>query len=76
MNITLSANSQLIERSRAYAKTRGTSLNQLVRDYLEQLDDSGGGAAAAQEFAELALRQPGRSPDGYVFDRAELHTRG
>jgi hypothetical protein len=34
MNVTLSADASLIERSRGVARQRGKSLNQLFRDYL------------------------------------------
>jgi hypothetical protein len=37
MNITLSVDEQIAERARAAAKKMGKSLNQVIRDYLEQL---------------------------------------
>ena len=37
MNITLSADEKIIERARKAAQAMGKSLNQAVRDYLEQL---------------------------------------
>ena len=37
-NITLSADEKLIERARAVASTRHTTLNQLFRDWLQSLD--------------------------------------
>ncbi|MFN7882310.1 MAG: DUF6364 family protein, partial [bacterium] len=37
MNITLSADEKIIERARKAALGMGKSLNQAVRDYLEQL---------------------------------------
>ena len=37
MNITLSADAELIRKSRQYAKAHDTSLNQLVRDYLSTI---------------------------------------
>jgi predicted HicB family RNase H-like nuclease len=40
MNITLSVDERIAERARAAAATMGKSLNQAVRDYLEQLDGS------------------------------------
>ncbi len=37
VNITLSADEKIIERARKTAQSMGKSLNQAVRDYLEQL---------------------------------------
>ena len=37
VNITLSADEKIIERARKAAQAMGMSLNQAVRDYLEQL---------------------------------------
>ena len=37
VNITLSADEKIIERARKAAQSMGKSLNQAVRDYLEQL---------------------------------------
>jgi len=47
MNVTLSIDEKLLARARELAHERGTSVNQLVRDYLERLSEraglSGGG---------------------------------
>ena len=37
MNITLSIDDRVVAKARQIASVRGTSLNQLVRDYLEDL---------------------------------------
>jgi len=37
MNITLSVDEKIAERARATAQAMGKSLNQMVREYLEQL---------------------------------------
>ncbi|HEX7026223.1 MAG TPA: DUF6364 family protein [Gammaproteobacteria bacterium] len=39
MNLTLSIDEKLLERVRAAAQAQGKSVNQLVREYLEQLPD-------------------------------------
>jgi hypothetical protein len=75
LNITLSADGDLIAKARAYAQARNTTLNQLVRDYLERLTGQIDPQRAAEEFAELARSRPGRSDEGYVFDRSALHAR-
>ena len=76
MNITLSADEKLIARARAYARAHNMSLNQVIRDFMTQLTGERNGAEAADEFAQLAREQPGRSPDGFRFDRDAAHTRG
>ncbi len=37
MNVTLSIDNRVVAAARRIATTRGTSLNQLIRDYLEEL---------------------------------------
>jgi flavorubredoxin len=77
MNITLSAEEQCIRRSREYAKKHGTSLNQLIRDYLNALiDNNNNREDVADEFSRLAMAYGGCSSEGYVFDREEAHQRG
>ncbi len=75
MNITLSADAELIKQSREYAKAHNTSLNQLVRDYLAQLAGGYEPAGAADEFVRLASSMPGRSEQGYKFARDAVHDR-
>ncbi len=75
MNITLSADEETVRRTREYARLHGTSLNQLVRDYLRQLTAGDEGESAAKEFSQLALQHGGRSPAGFRFDREAAHRR-
>jgi hypothetical protein len=73
-NITLSADERLIERARREAERRGTSLNQLIRDYLAEL---AGHTAPGSEFdrlRELSHLARGRRGD-WRFDRDEIHDR-
>lgn len=37
VNVTLSVDAEILTRARELASRRGTSLNQLVRDYLQEL---------------------------------------
>ena len=67
MNITLSADARLIEKTRQYAKKTGTSLNQLVQTQP--------GTSVAAEFRRLATHEAGCSPAGYRFDRDAAHQR-
>jgi len=75
MNITLSADAELIKKSREYAKAHNTSLNQLVRDYLSQLSGVNESGGAADEFVRLASSMPGRSEPGFKFVRDAIHDR-
>ncbi|EFI33399.1 hypothetical protein Dthio_PD0730 [Desulfonatronospira thiodismutans ASO3-1] len=76
MNITLSADKELIQKAREYAAQRGTSLNQLIREYLEHTAAMGDKESNAREFERLARECGGTSPKGYVFDREDAHGRG
>jgi len=75
MNITLSADAELIKKSREYAKAHNTSLNQLVRDYLAQLSGGNEPGGAADEFVRLASSMPGCSEHGFKFARDAIHDR-
>jgi hypothetical protein len=75
VNITLSADANVVRRAREYANQHHTTLNQLVRDHLGQLTSGMTPDEAAAAFIEVARQQAGRSPDGYRFDRDEIHER-
>lgn len=73
-NITLSADERLIESARTEAARRGKILNQLIRDYLEEL---GGHHEPINEFErlrELSALSQGRRDD-WRFDRDEVRGR-
>jgi hypothetical protein len=74
MNLTLSVDEELIQRARQQAEALGTSVNQLVRDYLEQLVGVRDPVADAAEFARLSRLAPGNSR-GWKFNREEIHER-
>lgn len=71
MNLTLSVEDRLVERAREVARQQGTSLNALIRDYLESLAGQLGGDAILSEF-EAMWAEPGRS-DGTPFRREQLY---
>jgi hypothetical protein len=75
MNITLAVDDEIVEAARRKAEARGTSVNKLVREYLEQLAGKTDPAADAAEFERLSLSANGRS-NGWKFSREELHERG
>jgi hypothetical protein len=71
MNITLSIDEQLVARARKRAKALGKSLNQAIRDYLQNLaaDDA---ESSIEEFRRLSGRGHSR---GWRFQRDEAHER-
>jgi len=75
MNITLSADEELIKKGREYARAHHTSLNQLVRDYLCRMTGGNDGEKAADEFLNLATTMPGCSDRGFKFSRDAIYDR-
>ena len=75
-NITLSADENLIASARAYAQAHGTTLNDLIRDYLVQIAAPLDRKMAAEEFMRLAREHPSCSEEGWKFNREEIHKRG
>jgi antitoxin component of RelBE/YafQ-DinJ toxin-antitoxin module len=74
VNVTLSIDDEVIQRARRRADALGTSVNQLVREYLEQLAGKTDSNADAAEFEKLSHLAQGDSR-GWKFDREELHER-
>ena len=74
MNITLSVDERIAEQARAAAANMGKSLNQAVRDYLEQLAGSQQLASELRAFEQSARKTPGRL-SGWHFDRDEANRR-
>jgi hypothetical protein len=74
MNITLSIDDRLVEEARKLAQARGTSLNQLIRDYLDGLVRPRRAESYGAELRRLTVEGHGRSK-GWRFNRDELHER-
>jgi hypothetical protein len=74
INITLSVDEKTAERARKVAQAMGTSLNQLVRDYMEQLAGQDDAAGTVEELRRLSMQSGGTSR-GWRFDRDTLHGR-
>jgi antitoxin component of RelBE/YafQ-DinJ toxin-antitoxin module len=74
MNITLSVDEEIADQARNAASAMGKSLNQAVRDYLEQLAGAQRLAAELDAFEASALASPGRL-NGWRFDREEANRR-
>ena len=71
MNITLSIDEQVAEKARHAARAMGKSLNQAVRDYLEQLAGLAQLETEIAAYLESTARTPGRLR-GWKFNREEI----
>jgi hypothetical protein len=74
MNLTLSVDERLVKEARRAARAMGKSLNQLVRDYLEQFTARDDPRRDIDEIRRLSAEGEGRSR-GWRFNRDELHGR-
>jgi antitoxin component of RelBE/YafQ-DinJ toxin-antitoxin module len=74
VNITLSIDDGIIQKARRRAESMGTSVNNLVREFLEQLAGKSDAEADAEEFERLSRESKGDSR-GWKFNREELHQR-
>jgi antitoxin component of RelBE/YafQ-DinJ toxin-antitoxin module len=74
MNLTLSVDDEVVHQARRRAEAMGTSVNQLVREYLQQLAGKPDRAALVEEFRELTRNAKGDSK-GWKFNREEIHER-
>lgn len=61
MNITLSIDEHLAERAREVARAHGTSLNDMIRRYLESVTGIDDRAAMADRY--VAFERPRQSAD-------------
>ncbi len=74
MNLTLSIDERLVKEARRAARARGKSLNQLIREYLEQLTARDNPKRDVEELRRLSAEGRGRSR-GWRFNRDEIHER-
>jgi hypothetical protein len=74
VTLTLALDDDLLREARRRAEAMGTSVNQLVRQYLEQLAGRSDPEADAAEFERLSRVTHGHSK-GWRFNREELHER-
>jgi antitoxin component of RelBE/YafQ-DinJ toxin-antitoxin module len=74
MNLTLSVDERLVEKARSVAAAMGKSVNQLIREYLEQITSK---STLEEDLAELRrLSEESRGDSGgWKFDRDEIHAR-
>jgi hypothetical protein len=74
LNITLSVEDEVVQEARRRAEAMGSSVNQLVREYLRRLAGKDDPAADVEAFEQLSRSAHGNSR-GWKFDREELHER-
>ena len=74
MNLTVSVDDEVVQQARRRAEAMGKSVNQLVREYLEQLAGKCDREALVAELRELTRKSAGDSR-GWKFNREELHER-
>jgi uncharacterized protein DUF6364 len=72
MNVTLSIDEKTLANARKKAAALGTSLNQLIRDYLQKLAGGEDPEKSIEEFRRLSGQGNSR---GWQFDRDEIHGR-
>ena len=73
MNVTLSIDEQTLSRARQLAQQRGTSLNQMIRDYLDSLTARDPVQVVA-ELRRLWQEEEGDS-GGWKWNREEIYDR-
>ena len=73
MNVTLSVDDRVVAEARRLAAVRGTSLNQLVRDFLEELTRVDDGESVVAQLDALWAAESYRSQRSWK--REDLHER-
>ena len=75
MNLTLAVDEDAVEKAREVARAQGTSLNALIREYIEQLAGKRTGAQVLARLKEHWANRPAGtgSEPGWKFNREELY---
>jgi len=75
-NLTITIDERLLKQARLRALEDGTSVNALLRAYLERYAGAGQAGEALAGFVRLARRSAASSgPQGRTWTRDELHDR-
>lgn len=76
MELTLSFDDDVLDGARRIAEAMGTSVDQLVREYLESLAVTSPDRAADAEAVLRLSDLSGGNSQGWKFDRDEIQERG
>jgi hypothetical protein len=71
-NITLSIEDDVVANARSYAQQHGTTLNQLIRDFLRQKAQTSHKKNGIDRIFELADKYPSQL-ENYKFNREEIY---
>lgn len=72
--VTLSIDEEILKRARIRALEQGTSVNAVVREFLESYAGSDERSASLRRFIDLALNaQAGREGEGRTWKREDLY---
>ena len=75
-NITLAIEESVLDEVRVIAAKRGTSVNGLVREFLQQISDDGKRVRRALlELRAMSETSPARLGPDYKFDREATYER-
>ncbi|MBW2700949.1 MAG: ribbon-helix-helix protein, CopG family [Deltaproteobacteria bacterium] len=74
MNITLSADEEIIKRAQKAARRQGKSLNQMIREYMRTLAMPQDGADSAEKLFAL-MDEGGGTLSGKRWTRDEAHKK-
>lgn len=74
MNVTVSIDDRLLERARELARKRDTSLNQMIRDYLEEVTASSSPEHLLEDL-ERMWRENNPDSGGRDWERGDLYDR-
>jgi plasmid stability protein len=75
-NLTITLDDELLRRARMRALAQGTSVNALLRTYLEAYVGDDGRADARRRLVELAKKtRSGSGRGGRTWTRDDLHER-
>ncbi len=75
-NITLAVADEVLDKVRSYAAEQKTTVNAIVRQYLEKIaSENDKRAEARRQLRRLAEKSQGRLGPGFVWNREELYDR-
>ncbi len=73
-SLTITVNEQVLHRARRRALSRGTSVNAVLNEYLEQYAGASATTAALEAFLDLATAsEAGSGPEGRTWTRDDLY---